>query len=74
MSANMDYIITYRYLVDEDKGIWKETILPVGFKTLEAAQGYIRKQPAHPSRCTNWYYQTEDFCEYYIKEVTIKEV
>lgn len=74
MGANKDYIITYRYLVDTDKGIWKETIVPVGFKMLEAAQDYIRKQPANPSKCTNYYFQTEDFCEYYIKEVTIKEV
>lgn len=68
------YIITYRYIADKERGIWTaDRVQPEGFTTLREAQDYIRRKSPNAVRCTNFYFQTDNFEEYYIREVTIKE-
>lgn len=67
------YIVTYRYMADKERGIWtSDRILPEGYTTLEAAQDFIKRAAGDPVKISNWYFQTENLEEYYIRKVTIK--
>lgn len=66
------YIIEYRFLTDKDKGIWGSKISQEGYDALEKAQAFIESRANHPAKCSNYYYQTEFFEEYYIHEVLIR--
>ena len=65
------YIIEYRTLADKDRAIWKSKISQEGYSSLEAAQRFILSRSGTPVKCTETYFQTERFEEYYIHDVRI---
>ena len=68
------YIVTYRYLADKERGIWSgDTISQEAYETLEEAQAYIRSRAGNPVKVTEWYFQTENFEEYYIRDVLVRQ-
>ena len=65
------YIIEYRTLADKDRAIWKSKISQEGYTSLQAAQRFIMSRPGMPVKCSEMYFQTELFEEYYIHDVRI---
>lgn len=65
------YIIEYRrYCKETDE--WVSKISQDGFPTLEAAQRFIEAKPGRPGKCSELYYQTELFEEYYIHDILVR--
>lgn len=67
------YVIEYRHLVDKERGIWSSKISQDGYGTLEEAQAFIETRSGHPEKCSDFYYQTEAFEEYYIHEIKVAQ-
>lgn len=65
------YIIEYR-LFYKGTGEWISKVSQEGFTTLQAAQRFIEGKPGRPGKCTEFYYQTELFEEYYIHDVLVR--
>lgn len=65
------FIIEYRTLADKDRAIWKSKISQEGYTSLEAAQRFILSRSGKPVKCTETYFQTEHFEEYFIHDVRI---
>ena len=65
------YIIEYRTPADKDRAIWKSKVSQEGYSSLEAAQRFILSRPGMPVKCTETYFQTERFEEYYIHDIRI---
>lgn len=69
----MVYIVTYRYMADRERGIWSgDRVLQEAYTSLEDAHSYIRSRPEKPLRVNNWYFKTDNFEEYYIRQVRVK--
>lgn len=65
------YIIEYRifsFLTNE----WVSKISKEGFISLKAAQRFVETKPGRPGKCSEFYYQTELYEEYYIHDVQIR--
>lgn len=67
------YVVEYRFLVDKEHGIWSSKLSQEGYSKLEDAQAYIESRVGLPVKCSNFYYQTSTFEEYYIHNILIKE-
>lgn len=66
------YIIEYRrYNKQTDE--WSKKVSQEGFTTLQAAQRFIETRPGRPVKCSEFYYQTELFEEYYIHDVLVRD-
>lgn len=66
------YIIEYRrYYKDTDE--WISKVSQEGFASLGAAQRFIESKPGRPGKCSELYYQTELFEEYYIHDVLVRD-
>lgn len=67
------YVVEYKHLTDKEHGIWSSKISQEGYNTLEDAQAFIESRAGSPVKCSNFYYQTPLFDEYYIHEILIKD-
>lgn len=65
------YIIEYRRY-NAERDVWISRISQEAYESLTEAQEFIESRVGNPSRCTNYYYQTEHFEEYYIQAVSVK--
>lgn len=65
------YIIEYRRFRDEK---WVSKIPQEGFASLRDAQRFIESKPGRPGKCSELYYQTELFEEYYIHDILVRGV
>lgn len=66
------YIIEYRRFC-KGTGEWVSKVSQEGFTTLQAAQRFIETKPGRPGKCSEFYYQTEIFEEYYIHDVLVRD-
>ena len=65
------YIIEYRsYCKETDE--WISKVSQEGFASLQAAQRFIEAKPGRPVKCSELYYQTELFEEYYIHDILVR--
>lgn len=65
------YIIEYRCYC-KGTNEWVSKIFQEGFTSLQDAQRFVEAKPGRPGKCSELYYQTELFEEYYIHDVLVR--
>jgi len=64
----MAFVVQYRPHPEAELKVSQEA-----FWTLEEAQHFIESRANNPGKCSNYYYQTPLFEEYYISEVSLRD-
>ena len=67
------YSVEYRHLLDKDRGVWSSHISQEGYRSLEAAQGFIESRYGNPVKLTDCCYRDQSSNEYYIHDIRVPD-